>query len=154
MKMSRSYAMVVPPIGFGLYRKFYLSEIMWKLPFGWFFSSFFLALFHRPMSASVMQVFHQEMASYYLRPSFEYQDMPSRSYKTMIDEYFPFKLLTSRVYLYQWKLTFGRRDENPSRTKSRDENFTSNKLRGNFKSFNTRTCCSFQTSTILLAFFP
>lgn len=29
------------------------------------------------MSASVMQVFHQEMAAYYLRPSFEYQELAS-----------------------------------------------------------------------------
>lgn len=30
------------------------------------------------MSASVMQVYHQEMIAYYLRPSFEYQETPSK----------------------------------------------------------------------------
>ena len=36
------------------------------------------------MSASIMQVFHQEMATYYLRPSFEYQELPSM-FNEMID---------------------------------------------------------------------
>ncbi|CRL03651.1 CLUMA_CG016518, isoform A, partial [Clunio marinus] len=33
-----------------------------------------------PMSASVMQVFHQEMVAYYLRPSFEYQEAPMKTH--------------------------------------------------------------------------
>lgn len=35
-------------------------------------------------------------------------------------------------YLSQWKLTFGRKDGNPSRTKSRDESSTSSKSQGDF----------------------
>lgn len=80
------------------------------------------------MSASVMQVFHQEMATYYLRPSFEYQDLPSK-FVGMIDSC-PFKFL-GNLFRYQWKLTFGRRAENPSRTKSLDGSFTSSRLQGN-----------------------
>lgn len=37
------------------------------------------------MSASIMQVFHQEMATYYMRPSFEYQEPASECVGLMID---------------------------------------------------------------------
>ncbi|KAL7050858.1 hypothetical protein ACKWTF_004249 [Chironomus riparius] len=33
-----------------------------------------------PMSGSIMQVFHQEMATYYLRPSFEYQESAMKTH--------------------------------------------------------------------------
>lgn len=40
------------------------------------------------MSSSVTQVFHQEMSVYYLRPSFEYQELPSRLNRMAMDFHF------------------------------------------------------------------
>lgn len=87
------------------------------------------------MSASVMQVFHQEMATYYLRPSFEYQELPSRlSWEWLIRD-------ESHAILScfkQWRRTSGRRDVNRLRIRSRDENFILSRSRGEIC-----LCCSF-----------